>query len=232
MGLDLQVLSLGTFDGFVECAACAGSGVTAAGRCARCRGHGDVRDDFTIELVRALARLAPPGLDFLRFRDELGAWREVLRSGEIVEARRMQVLMPTDEDDGTMSIEEALDGATSAHWPVGGDGDDERWPDLPPLLLPRNEVPWDLRQAARDPVVSRLPRMNGLIRIGDQYRAPEVQRGRPRPRRQANLSGCHRAPSGRGTRGLSLPRCGPSPPPYGSRPLRRPEDRARERRGS
>lgn len=163
MSLSLAPLTLGQFDRLVDCSVCAGTGTSTGARCTACRGDGRVFDGLTLEVVRALARLAPAGVDFLRFQDERGQWREVLRSGDIVEPRRIQVLRPTADDDGTMDIDEFLAGASSTSWPVGGD--DERWPHLPELLLPRHEARWDAGQVTADPVIARVAalRMRGFI---------------------------------------------------------------------
>ncbi len=167
MGLVLQPLHMGAFDDYLDCAACGGTGLVSGVRCTPCRGAGVVSDGFTREVIAALAAHAPPGLDFMRVRDEREQWTEVLRDGSYQAPRRIQVLSATPEDDGTMSVDEFLQGASSAQWTVGGDGDDERWPELPPLILPRAETKWDLTELQRDPVIARLSRMHGVSRIGE-----------------------------------------------------------------
>ncbi|MBN8611714.1 MAG: hypothetical protein J0L92_14060 [Deltaproteobacteria bacterium] len=106
------------------------------------------------DFVRMLARRAPPDLEFLRVRDANG-WVEVLRDGTFCTPRRIAILPPVPEDDGTQSIDEFMGPEHWVYFSPEADGG-RGLPDLPNLLLPRLAATWDFPALAADPVCSNL----------------------------------------------------------------------------
>ena len=149
MTFSLRPFYLGDLDNYVDCERCAGSGVLAGARCEPCRGIGQQEDGFSGQFVRMLARVAPPDLDFLRFQVR-GGWMEVLRDGTFCTPRRIRILPPVPEDDGTMSIDEFLGTEPYVYFPL------EDAPSLPGLMLPRREMKWDLKRLTREPEFLRV----------------------------------------------------------------------------